>query len=646
MVLDCVYNHTQEKLFRAGVSPATIRFVRNRRSQDAVVSQLFRNPPNAEHILGESMTAEIMTCLTILVGAVVLFSWDRIPSDVVALGVLLAVVATGLVPSDQAFAGFGSGTVIMILGFFIMTAALSHTGIVDSVGQWILSHVGNRPFLLLAVIMISVSLLSAFISNTAATAFFIPVVLGLALRNNMSPSRLLLPLAFASILTSSVSLISTSTNIVISELMVRGGQAPMGMFELAPAGIPIAIAGIIYMLTIGIRLMPQRNTGDTQGQEVGNRHYTADLVVPEGSPLIGKALAESPVGTDSGFTIARLLRDGKTVSGRKDLVLQPGDEIIVEGRRRDLLRVKDISGLEIKADVHLADESGAAAETEIVEGVLMPDSPLIGQSLRSAEFFDRYGLKVLGLNRAGFVPRKLSRARMRLGDVLLLQGTPENVKALERGNMFNIFGGVDTSRLKTSHAALAISIFAAVLLAVTFNVIAMPVAAIGGAFLMLLTRCISPEEAYRRVEWKVLILIGSLLSLGAAMEATGTGKYLAGQLIGIIGSQSPTLVLTCFFVLTVALTQPMSNQAAAIVVVPIAFETARQLGLNPRSFAMMIAIAASCSYLTPLEPSSLMVFGPGKYRFIDFVKVGFPLTFLIYAIAIMLVPIIWPLTLP
>jgi di/tricarboxylate transporter len=233
-----------------------------------------------------------------------------------------------------------------------------------------------------------------------------------------------------------------------------------------------------------------------------------------------------------------------------------------------------------------------------------------------------------------------------LGDVLLLQGTPENVKALERGNLFSIFGGVDTVRLNTSHAVVAIAIFAAALLAATFNVVPLPVAAIGGAFLMLLTRCISPEEAYRRVEWKVLILIGSLLSLGAAMEASGTGEYLAALLIALIGDQHPLFVLSCFFILTVALTQPMSNQAAAIVIVPIALETARQLGLNPRSFAMMIAVAASCSYLTPLEPSSLMVFGPGKYRFMDFVKVGFPLTFLIFGIALVLVPLVWPLTPP
>jgi di/tricarboxylate transporter len=589
------------------------------------------------------MTVEIMLCLAILAVAVILFSWDRIPADVVALGVLLAVVGTGLIPPEDALAGFGSGTVVMILGLFIMTAALSHTGIVDTVGKRIMTRAGDRPLLLVAVVMVSASLLSVFISNTAATAFFLPVVLGIAARSGTSPSRLLLPLAFASILTSSVSLISTSTNIVISEMMVRNGQAPMGLFELAPAGIPIAVIGILYMVSFGIRLMPSRARDAQSPQEVGNRNYAADLVVPEASPLIGKTVTESPVGNNAGFKFVRLLRAGKPVTGKAEAKLAAGDVIVVEGRRRDLLKVKDLSGLELKADVHLAEDQDGEDETSIVEGVLMPGSPLIGQSLKSAEFYERYGLKVLGLNRAGFrMPRQLSRIRMRLGDVLLLQGRPEDVQELERGNLFNIFGGVATERLRTSHAALAVSIFAAALLAISFNLVPMPVAALGGAFLMMLTGCISPEDAYRRVEWKVLILIGALLSLGVAMEATGTGRYLADQLIALAGGESPLLLLTCFFVLTVALTQPMSNQAAAIVVVPIAFETARQLGLNPRSFAMMIAIAASCSYLTPLEPSSLMVYGPGRYRFMDFVKVGFPLTFLIYALALLLVPVFWP----
>lgn len=230
-----------------------------------------------------------------------------------------------------------------------------------------------------------------------------------------------------------------------------------------------------------------------------------------------------------------------------------------------------------------------------------------------------------------------------MGDVLLLQGTPENVKALERGNLFNIFGGVEDERLNRSRAPLAAAIFAIAILAATFKFASLPVAVLGGAFLMLLSRCLSPEEAYRQVEWKVLILIGSLLSLGAAMEASGAGKYLAQQLIGIVGAESRYALLTCFFVLTVGLTQPMSNQAAALVVLPIAMQTAMQIGVNPRTFGMMVAVAASCSYLTPLEPSCLMVYGPGKYRFFDFFKIGMPLTVLIYGLAIVLVPWIWPL---
>ncbi len=590
------------------------------------------------------MTPDIAICLIIVVCAVALFAWDRIPSDVVALGVLLSIIATGLVSADKAFAGFGSGTVIMILGFLIMTAGLSHTGIVDVVGRWVLNRTGGRPPVLLAVIMISVSVLSAFVSNTAATAFFIPVVLGFAAANNTSPSRYLLPLAFASILTSSVSLISTSTNIVISELLRQYKQPEMGMFELAPVGIPIAVAGLLYMWTIGIRLMPHRGT-EGPIVDVGDRQYQADLVIPAGSPLIGKPISESPVAEASGFKLVKVLRDRKVFDfTAHGITLEEGDEIVVEGRRRELLKIKDIKGIEIKADVHLADPDLPQEDVVVVEGVLMPASPLIGQSLKKAEFHNRYGLQVLGINRAGYsIRQKMSRVRMRLGDVLLLQGSTDNVKALERGNLFSIFGGVEPARLKTSHAAAAVTIFAAAILAATFNLVALPVAAIGGAFLMLLTRCISPEEAYRRVEWKILILIGSMLSLGAAMEASGTGKFLALQLISVIGDQSPLLVLMCFFILTVALTQPMSNQAAAIVIVPIAFETAFQLGLNPRSFAMMIAVAASCSYLTPLEPSSLMVFGPGKYRFMDFIKVGFPLTFVIFAMAMVLVPWFWPL---
>ena len=591
------------------------------------------------------MTPDIAICLTILALAVLAFAWDRVPADVVALGVMLGVVVTGLLPADKAFAGFGSDTVMMILGLLVMSAGLLQTGVVEIAGRHIFDLAGRNPAIFLPVIMVSVATVSAFMSNTAATAFFVPLVIGYAAKIGASPSKFLLPLAFASILTSSVTLISTSTNLVVSDLLTRYQQPPMGMFELAPVGIPIAVIGILYVWAIGVRLIPQREDQKAE-EKIGERKYQADVVVMEDGPLVGKSLKDAKIAGDAELRVVKLIRGAETVRGEKklaDLELQARDELFIEGLRADLLKIKDIEGLDFKADVHLADPDEDKEQTTIVEGVLLPRSPLIGQSLRSLEFKERYGLQVLAIHRAGRVPRSISSARLRMGDVLLLQGTPDDVKALERGNLFNIFGGVEKERLNRSRAPLAAAIFALAILAATFKLASLPVAMLGGAFLMLLTRCLSPEEAYRQVEWKVLILIGALLSLGAAMEASGAGKYLAQQLIGVVGAESRYGLLTCFFVLTVALTQPMSNQAAALVVLPIAMQTGLQIGVDPRGFGMMVAVAASCSYLTPLEPSCLMVYGPGKYQFSDFFRIGMPLTVLIYALAIVLVPWIWPM---
>lgn len=592
------------------------------------------------------MTPEIAACLAILALAVGAFAWDRLPADVIALGVMLAVIATGLLPADKAFAGFSSDTVMMILGLLIMTVGLVQTGVVEIAGRHVFDLAGRNPAVFLPVIMVSVAVLSAFMSNTAATAFFVPLVVGYAAKIGVSPARFLLPLAFASILTSSVTLISTSTNLIVSDLLNNYQQSPMGMFEMAPVGIPIAIAGILYVWLIGVRLIPQRENQKAE-EKIGERAYQADILIAQDSPLIGKSLKDAQLTEDAGLSVVKVIRsDGATErrAALEKLELAAGDELLIDGLRADLLKIKDIKGIDFKADVHLANpEEEDKEEKTIVEGVLLPRSPLIGRSLRSLAFKERYGLEVLAIHRAGSLPSSISSARLRMGDVLLLQGTPQNVKALEQGNLFNIFGSVQEERLNRGHAPLAAAIFIIAIVAATMKLASLPVAMLGGAFLMLLTRCLSPEDAYRQIEWKALILIGALLSLGVAMEASGAGKFLAQQLITIIGAQSHYALLTCFFVLTVALTQPMSNQAAALVVFPIAMQTAIEVGVNPRTFGMMVAVAASCSYLTPLEPSCLMVYGPGKYRFFDFFKVGAPLTLIIYAIAIAIVPMVWPL---
>jgi di/tricarboxylate transporter len=292
--------------------------------------------------------------------------------------------------------------------------------------------------------------------------------------------------------------------------------------------------------------------------------------------------------------------------------------------------------------VELSDPRLQEEDTRLVEVILLPRSPLIGRTLKSSRFRQRYGLQVLGINRRGEnIYRKLSQTWLRTGDQLLVQGHRANIAVLDENNVFHVLGTVSHTRPNLRRAPVAIAIFAGVLLLAALNVLSLPVAVALGTLAVFVTRCIRPDRAYREVEWKAIIVIGSMLAIGSAMEYTGTARFLASRIAAITGQGHATWLLSAFFALTLALTQPMSNQAAAVVVVPVAIQTAMQLGLNPRTFAAMIAVGASCSFITPLEPACLMVYGPGRYRFVDFAKVGSLLTVLIYVVAIVLVPLIW-----
>jgi di/tricarboxylate transporter len=592
------------------------------------------------------MTPQILLLLCLLAVALALFWWERVSSEVVALGLLLALALTGLVPADQAFAGFGSDTVIMILGLLILTAALERTGVVDVAGRAVLRNAGENPNRLLWIVMLASAGIGAFISNTASTAFFLPMVFGISKKSGISASKLLMPLAFSSIVTSSVTLVSTSTNMVVSGMMSSYGLPPMGMFELAPVGVPIAAIGLVYMF-LARRFIPDRAAPAELTDQFGVRPYLSEIVIRPGSALAGKTLAESNVSQQLGLEVLRIIRDKENITPRANIALREGDVLLVEGSQEDIVKIKDTAGVEIIADVHLSDPDLAAEDTALVEAALLPGSPLIGRTLKRQRFREHYGLQVLGINHHGVnLVRKLSQAPLSLGDVLLVQGRRENIARTHESNVFRVLGPmeqVEEIRPRRERAPLAIAIFVGVLALVTARVLTLPLAVMLGALLVFVTRCITPEEAYARVEWKAIILIGSMLSLGAAMEHIGAAKYLAWQLVSLIGTTQPLWLLTVFFALTVFLTQPMSNQAAAIVILPIAMQTALHAGLNPRTFAMMIAVAASCSYLTPLEPSCLMVYGPGRYRFVDFLKIGSVLTLLIYVVAITLVPLVWPL---
>lgn len=591
------------------------------------------------------MTSDIALLIGLTLLSLVFFSFDWVPSDVVALGLLLAMIVTGLLKPEQAFAGFGSDTVIMIMGLLIMTTALVRTGVVDLVGRAILRHSGSNPTLLLAVIMISCAVLSAFISNTAATAFFLPIVLGVATKARISPSRLLMPVAFASILTSSVTLISTSTNLVVSGLMVRAGLAPMRMFELAPVGIPISIAGLLYMFFIGRRIVTERAPVPGLLERFGLRSYLTEVVVLPSSPLIGKTLEEAALGRDLELSIMRVVRDrDRYLLPRANMKLEPGDLLLMEGAREDVLKIKDTAGLEIRADLELSDPDLHDEDAVLVEALVVPGSRLAGRTLRDLSVRESFRVQVLGLNRHGRnIVMKLSHVSLRVGDVLLIQGRSTGLSRMADEGLVSVLHAVEETTGKRPKAWRALIIFSASLIVAAANLLPLAVAVLLGAFAILATRCVTPAEAYRDTDWRVVILIACMLALGQAMITTGTAPYLAGILSQRIADLPPVGILTGFFALTVVLSQPMSNQAAAAIIVPIAIQTAIHLHLDPRPFALTIAIAASCSYITPLEPACLMVYGPGHYRFWDFVRVGGAMVIVLGAIVISMVPRIWPL---
>ncbi|MGW8249124.1 MAG: SLC13 family permease, partial [Anaerolineales bacterium] len=327
-----------------------------------------------------------------------------------------------------------------------------------------------------------------------------------------------------------------------------------------------------------------------------------------------------------------------------DLHLETGDRLLVEGNRDNLLKLKNTARIGAQLDRTLSDTDLQAEDTRLAEVILMPRSQFIGRSLGNLNLMEQYGLQVLAINRhEATIHRQISQVILRMGDVLLVQGPQTSLKSLEKSNTFRILGTVDDRVPNLKRAKISVAIFTMVIALAAFDVLSLPVAVLLGSLLAFLTGCITPQEAYNEVEWRALILIGSMLAFGAAMEYTGTARFLAGEIVSLLGGLNPLYLVGGFFFLTVLLTQPMSNQAAAVVVFPVAIQTAIQLGLNPRAFAIMIAVAASTSYITPLEPACLLVYGLGHYRFLDFIKVGSLLTILVFITAMILVPMIWPL---
>jgi uncharacterized repeat protein (TIGR01451 family) len=594
------------------------------------------------------MTTPIAIVLILLLVALVLFGTERIPIDIVTILLVIALVVTGTLTATEAFSGFGNDIVITISGLFILTGGLVKTGVVDVVGRRLHRIAGGNEFRLTVLIMFVAAGCAAVMKNTTTTAMFVPVVLGMAERARVAPSKLMMPLAFGAILGGTCTLIGTSTNLAVSGALPRYNMQPFSMFELTPVGVAIVFVGLLYMLLIGLRLLPRRGGSDSLTDQYHIRAYMSEVIVLPNSPLVGKTLAEANVGEELDLTVVGILRgkQGRIAPSSHERI-EAEDLLLVQGRVEDILRVKTETGIEIKADFKLSDNVLESGDIELFEVMVLRGSDFIDRTLKGLKFRQRYRLTVLAINRHGVaLLSKISAVGLRFGDVLLVQGKREQLEQLVTEGNLLLLEDVSERRGRAGKrrwALVAFGVFLILSITHPWN-LPLSVAVLTGVLILLASRALRTQEIYDMIEWRLIVLIAGMISFGIAMEKTHADQYLA-DIIRHVGEPYGALaVMAGFFIMTVAITQPMSNQAAALVMLPIAVKTAAALGLNPRAFAVTVTYAASCSFLTPLEPACVLIFTPGRYRFLDFVKVGSILTVAVFAIVMLLVPIFWPIS--
>lgn len=585
---------------------------------------------------------QIAIVLGLLVLAIVLFTRETISVDVVTAMLLIGLVATGILTPAEAFAGFSSDIIIILVSIFILSGALRQTGLMDEVGARLYVIAQGSLKRLLLTIMAIVSGLSAFMNNTTTTAVFMAPVMGVAQQAKVSPSKLLLPLAYASILGGTCTLIGTSTNVAISGYMAQAGMPPLGLFELTPIGLLIVGVGIIYMLVVGQHLLPDYQEKNlTEAYAI--HEYLSEIIIVPGSHLIGQKIFESDLA-GLGFRILAVLRGQGRFIPTSRSTIEADDVFLVEGKLEDLIKVKSTTGIEIKADLRLGDRDLQNGDIKIAEALIIPHSNLVGHTLKSANFRQRYDLTVLAVYRHGQSLRdQIGRIRLQLGDLLLVQGAAERLDFWQRSSDFWVLQKMNPPLRRQRKGLYTLAFLGLGLLLGGLGWLPLSIAFLAAAVLTLLFGCITVEEAYTFVEWRLIILIGGMTAFGVAMEKTEAAGFLAQGLLIMLKPFGVMAVMAGFFALTILLTQPMSNAAAALVVLPVALNAAQQLGVNPRTFAIAIMLAASISFITPFEPACLLVYGPGKYRFIDFIKTGLGLTLILMALVLFFVPFFWPL---
>lgn len=590
------------------------------------------------------MTFEIGLVLCIIAVAIILFIWERFSIDTVAILVMLAFIVSGILTPEEGFAGFVNPATITVATLFVLSAAVFRSGALNSVGG-LLTKVGKKNYtLFLLTLMLVAGVLSAFINDTAVVALFMPIVLQVSRDTKISASKMLMPLSFGALMGGVCTLLGTSTNILVSGIAKQHGEAPFGIFELTRGGIWFLIAGVVYMLAVGQFFLPKRKQDNdlTDAFDLGD--YLTEVTLLSNSPSVGKPFSESPIGKDENMQVVQIRRDGESIIPSSTFVLNAGDELSILCNIERLAALQDRRGIKIKADKKIVEKDLSVNDTKLYEVMVPHTSLFVDRSLSDLNFKNKYRAVVLAIrSRIGTQYEKLNKVKLQQGDVLLIKAGSEQMLQLKESEDLLLLSEYQAEKFNFSRMLPTLLIAFGVVACAAFGVAPITVCALVGVILLVMIRSLTPEQAYQAIEWKVVFMLAGVLSMGAALQKTGADQLLAHCIVVYLGGYGPKIVLSAFFFTTFMLTNVMSNNATAALLAPIAIVTAQALNVDARPFLMAVTFAASLSFMSPMGyQTNAMIYGPGNYKFNDYLIVGTPLNLLLWFLASIILPWMYP----
>ena len=598
------------------------------------------------------MTPDIAIVLGIMTLMFVLFVKEIFPLDVTALVVLIIFLVIGNLTLEEAISGFSNQAVITIAVLFILSHALQKSGILEY-GVVRLNKLTERSKLLgLTVFLITVAFASAFVNNTAIVAIFIPLTIRLAQKYNLSPSKLLIPLSYIAIMGGTLTLVGTSTNLLVNSIYVNTTMAePLGMFEFSRYGIFILLIGLLYIIFAVPFILPSRTVTSSLTQSYHMGGYLTELKVAEESPMVGRTFMERSINKNYDITVLDIIREGMVISKNiRNTIIHPGDVLFVRGSLENFLRMKEVEKVTMLTDEKLTQAELIHDDNTLVECLLTQQSELVGKSLMEINFRRRFGSFILAIRREGAIlRRKIAHVMLRAFDTLLVYGPRDKIKELSESGNFIVLGEIEATLQKNRFWWVSLVVIISAVFLAALGLVPILKGALVGMIILLVLRVISTNEAYQTINWQVIVLIAALIPIGIVIQKSGTAEWLATAMNNVVEQFDPALrpvvMVSLIYLMTMILTEMASNAATAIIMTPIAISAAMQIGLDPKPFIFSVCFAASASFITPIGyQTNLMVYGPGGYKFSDYVKVGLPLAISLWIMATFLIPVLWPFT--